>query len=366
MSGLYIHIPFCHGKCFYCDFFSTVNRRQVDDYIDMLSREYLERKAEIPQPVTTIYIGGGTPSSLSHPQLRRLFEMLPIGPDIEEFTIELNPEDVNGELIGLLKEYGVNRVSMGIQSLCDSELRSIGRRHTAGTAIQAATLLQRSFANTSFDLMFGLPGQTLDSWKHSVEGILALRPAHISAYSLMLEENTLLYRRVKKGEVLIPSQETNSEMYQVLCDSLATAGYRHYEISNFALPGFESLHNSNYWNFTPYVGLGASAHSFDGNGIRKANSSSLSQYLTGWKNGRSIEVLSEYDSMVEWIMLGLRHYRGVNIAEFESRFGIEKSAEIQKAARPQIDAGYLELNDGTLHIPEKHWLITDNIIISLL
>ncbi|MDE5799912.1 MAG: radical SAM family heme chaperone HemW [Paramuribaculum sp.] len=366
MSGLYIHIPFCHSKCSYCDFYSCVNRDMIDRYIEVLIDEWNTRRCELSEPVHTVYIGGGTPSIMSADQLNRLFRLLPSGPEIEEYTIEVNPEDVDPPLIELLSGSPVNRVSMGIQSLDDSELAAIGRRHSAADAITAARRLIEAFPNTSVDLMFGIPGQTIHSWRQSIRGVLSLRPAHISAYSLMLEPGTRLYTCVQRGDCQLPTQEANDEMYRILCHELREAGYLHYEISNFALPDRQSRHNSRYWDFTPYLGIGASAHSYDGTSRRTANVSSLHRYLSGWQQYQQKEILTIDEQREEYIMLSLRRSDGLNLVEYEHRFGTEAARQLIAASRHSLDIGRLTLRGTQLHIPENHWLISDPIILSLI
>ena len=338
----------------------------VDRYIEVLIDEWTIRRSELTEPVRTVYIGGGTPSILSVDQLHRLFRALPSDPEIEEYTIEVNPEDVDSDLIGALKSSPVNRVSMGIQSLHDPELAAIGRRHSAAEALDAVRRLIDAFPNTSVDLMFGIPGQTIDSWRRSIRGMLTLRPAHISAYSLMLEPGTRLYTKVQRKDCQLPSQEANDEMYHILCDELREAGYNHYEISNFALPGYESRHNSSYWNFTPYIGVGASAHSYDGSYHRIANISSLHRYVSGWQQHQQIETLTEEEQREEYIMLSLRRSVGLDLVEYERRFGSNAARKLIAASRPSLDIGQLIRRGTRLYIPEKHWLISDPIIISLL
>lgn len=338
----------------------------IDTYIDTLIDEWETRKNELTSPVRTVYIGGGTPSILSVDQLDRLFRALPSGTGIEEYTIEVNPEDVDSALVQALVNGPVNRVSMGIQSLDDSELATIGRRHTSSDAIEAACSLIGAFPNTSVDLMFGVPWQTTQSWLRSIRGILALKPAHISAYSLMLEPGTRLYTKVQRQDCHLPTQEVNDEMYHILCEELSAAGYLHYEISNFALPGRESRHNSNYWNFTPYLGIGASAHSYDGINRRTANISSLHRYLSGWRQQCEEEILTAEEQREEFIMLSLRRSVGLDINDYENRFGTNAAQRLIAASRPHLNTGHMILRDTGLIIPESKWLISDPIILSLI
>lgn len=363
MSGLYIHIPFCHSKCVYCDFYSTPDRTFANEYVAAVISEWHERQEELRTPVQTVYIGGGTPSILSDGQITRIMNEIPT--DVAELTMELNPEDVTLRRLEFLRRLGVNRLSMGVQSFNDSELIQLGRRHDAATAAAAATMLKEVVGNVSLDIMFGIPGQTVMSWNHTLDAILRLRPAHISAYSLMLEPGTRLYRRVRRGEADIPSQEANGEMYHILCRRLADEGYVHYEISNFALPGFKSHHNSNYWNHTEYLGLGASSHSFDGVDTRTANTAKLRDYLTQRNETVAVDKLSVMDKIEESIMLSLRCSSGLETDVFEKRYGSEAFERLKYKATPLIERGYLDTDGRRWVIPEEHWLIADSIVVTL-
>ena len=294
MAGLYIHIPYCHSKCHYCDFYSGSGLGEQDNYIHAIEKEYQLRKHEIIEPYRTIYIGGGTPSSLDSDNLLRLlrFCKTEVADTPEEFTIEVNPENVTPHLIKLLKDNGVNRVSMGIQSLVDDELKAVGRNHTPECALKGAALIADGFSNFSYDLIFGLPGQTLESLNYSLEKLLELRPPHISIYLLSYEPGTRLYARLVSGKIRETDEATVTRMYSLICESLRYAGYDHYEISNFALPGHESRHNSSYWASVPYLGLGASAHSFDGS-VRRYNPSNLKEYIRNVDSGESPAIIDE-------------------------------------------------------------------------
>ncbi len=248
----------------------------------MLVSEAKTRRNEIQQKFNTVYLGGGTPSQLGTGLMRRLAdglrEALPLD-DIDEFTVEVNPDDVTPQLVDALVDMGVNRVSMGVQSLVDNELRFMRRRHNAKGAVDAVeSLFNRGIENISLDLIYGIPGQTIDSWLYSLDLVIALRPQHISAYNLSYEAGTPLWQMLKRGEVNEVDDDTCVAMYQMLLMRLKEEGYEHYEISNFALPGFASRHNSSYWDGTPYLGLGAAAHSYDGH-VRRYNVADLKDYI---------------------------------------------------------------------------------------
>lgn len=364
MSGIYIHIPFCHGKCFYCDFFSTPTRSDHKKYVEALEREFASRRNEIVMPPSTIYLGGGTPSILPPSLLQRIFDFLPLE-KAEEITIEVNPEDVTESFAEFLSASPVNRVSMGVQSMNDTELKSIGRRHTAADTVRAIRLLrQAGINNLSLDLIFGLPGQTCESWLNSLEKTLTLQPEHLSAYSLMYEPGTRLWAMRQAGKIAEISDEESEAMYFSLCRATAEAGMLHYEISNFCRPGFHSLHNSSYWDLTPYLGLGTSAHSFDGE-TRRHNLSDIHGYIESTAPVCIKEETTEDERIDEYIMVRMRTSEGLDIEKFTSLFGKKNTETVLFRARPHISSGRLIKNGSMLQIPERFWLTSDSIIIDL-
>lgn len=366
MSGLYIHIPFCHSKCAYCDFYSAAGKDSLArDYVNALALEYEHRRGAYPTQPDTIYLGGGTPSSLSTILLYRIIEMLPTR-EASEVTIEVNPEDVTDTFCQFLSDTpAINRVSMGVQSLNPSELAAIGRRHSAEDAIRAVKMLrQAGVRNLSLDLIFGLPEQTLTSWHRSLEGVLSLSPEHLSAYSLMLEPGTRLWAQSQANRLTLPSQDDNDAMYHALCHATAQAGMLHYEISNYAMPGMHSRHNSAYWNLTPYLGLGASAHSFDGT-ARSHNPASLRDYMANPTGCAEVETITADERLNEYLMLRLRTAEGLDINELESRCDIPSLNRIKQQARPHLDRGTLVIEGSRLKIPEHHWLISDSVLVDL-
>lgn len=365
MAGLYIHIPYCHSKCAYCDFYSTPLHDTMRSYINALEEEYHYRQHEIRQPFTTRYIGGGTPSALPPDFLTQVLE---IGADNKyiETTVEVNPEDVNTELMTLLTSHGINRVSMGVQSLIDHELQSVGRRHNATKAISAVKIIREAgITNLSLDLIFGLPNQTIESWTATLKGVLYLRPEHISAYSLMYEPGTKLTAMLNAGKLQSIDDEIASQMYSIMCTMLSDAGYRQYEISNFCLPEYHSRHNSAYWDFTPYLGLGASAHSYDGT-VRRANPASIKQYLANPAAAFSEEILTMTERMEEYIMLRFRTTRGLDLSEFSRLFGISEGTKLVRKATPLLHQGLLIRSSNTLRIPPTHFLTADATIVRLI
>ena len=309
MAGLYVHIPFCKKRCLYCDFFSTTCLERREEYIAALLDEMHARKHEADEPIRTIYLGGGTPSTLEAYDIRRILEAVGTD-DAEEITMEMNPGDANRHYLQQIRDAGVNRLSIGIQSFQDALLQLIGRRHNARQAIEAVHMAKEAgFDNLSIDLMYALPTQTMEQWEADIETAIRLGVQHISCYGLMYEEGTAMTRMVESGQVAPIDEDTENSMYDELCERLKEAGYVHYEVSNFALPGYESKHNSSYWNGTPYIGVGAGAHSYIGQ-TRSWNPDDLDAYIGGTAQ-RGYETLTEQDRYNERIMLGLRTSRGI-------------------------------------------------------
>lgn len=310
---LYVHIPFCQSRCIYCGFYSTIFMEQRQRYVDALCQEYGMRHDYITLLSSTIYIGGGTPSVLTASQLEQLFNT--VG-DAEEVTLECNPDDVTDDFASLLRHLPVNRVSMGAQTFSDERLRFLRRRHTSGQVALAVDRLRHvGIENISVDLIYGFPGQTLIEWEADVDKALALHVEHLSAYALTYEEGTPLHRLMEQGRVQPIDDEQSRAMYYTLLDRTAAAGFEHYEISNFALSGRRSRHNSGYWNQTPYLGLGAAAHSYDGRS-RQWNVADIMQYMEGVESGHLMcesEILDETTRYNELIMTSLRTIGGLDL-----------------------------------------------------
>ena len=391
MTGLYIHIPFCRRRCLYCDFF-TVGERLADwpVYVDAILAEARFRR--VPVNEYTLYIGGGTPSLMPPEEFNRLANGIQqlYGTPVE-FTIEVNPDDVTPQLARVWKQAGVSRVSMGVQSLVDDELKAIGRRHDSATAINAYQILRSQFENISLDLMFGLPGQSLDSFDCSINGVLELRPEHISAYSLMYEERSALTKLRDMGRIEETDEDDSCAMFELLSHRLKEAGYEQYEISNYAL-GSEnrSRHNSLYWAGAPYIGLGPGAHGYDGQRLRTHNVQDIKHYIDFWNSSQGqvnvpepsqgqanvpehvaqTEILTDSDLREEMVMTRLRTREGLDLAEFKSKFGALCYEALLKSAFPHLRAGKLEILSDE---PEGHYLalthkgifISDDIISSL-
>ena len=375
MAGVYVHIPFCASRCSYCDFFSTLSLASAGErYVDALIAEARLRQGELHgEPVKTLYLGGGTPSQLPVPLLGRLIAGLRQALEldgVEEFTIEANPDDVSARWCAAAVELGVNRVSMGVQTMEDDILRLIGRRHSACQVADAVKALKDAgIGNISIDLIYGLPGQTIDSWTSTVGQALSLHPQHISAYSLTYEEGTRLWRQRERGELQEVPEEQCLEMYRILVKELRAAGYEHYEISNFSLPGYHSRHNSSYWNETPYLGLGAAAHSYDGT-VRRSNPCDLQQFMDAVMAGRPAcqeEVMAWWERYDERVMLGLRTSGGVDAARLRDDFGEQAWRHFVGEAQRHIGLGHLCMTrDGHYRLTSDGIMLSDSVMRDLM
>lgn len=367
MAGVYIHVPFCHSKCAYCDFYSVMKLADAGAYAQAVGREYEARRHELgPEPVRTLYLGGGTPSILPPELIAKAVEPVPKS-ELREFTIEVNPEDVSADKAAAWRSIGVNRVSMGVQSLVDAELRAVGRRHSAAQAVQAVRTLQDAgFSNISLDLIYGLPGQSVESFEYSLREVLALGPQHLSAYLLSYEPGTALTRRLERGLITETDEATAVGMYDALCRTAAAAGFEHYEISNFAIPGARALHNSSYWNLTPYLGLGPAAHSLDCRGVRRYHSPNITEYLAA-PAATTVDEESETDRLNDLLIISLRTAAGLDLGLIPVRY----RSRLLEAAIPFLKSGELVISQtpthpGHLRIPEPHWLRSDTLLRALL
>lgn len=379
MSGLYIHIPFCRHKCLYCDFY-TGGERIADwpAYTDCLLKEIQERKIELEGRLCTLYIGGGTPSLIPADEFIRLIEGIKSQFEIkefEEFTIEVNPEDVTEDKIKMWKESGVNRISIGVQTLNDNELKAIGRFHTSGQALGALEKLQKHFDNISIDLIYGLPGQTPETYKDTLEKIMKYRPEHISVYALMLEEGTAMTLLESQGKISLPDEKDWISMSDLTLKYLSESGYMRYEISNYSLEGKESIHNTFYWNGIPYLGIGPGAHSYDGNKVRRWNPNDIKGYFKYWgsdtkitKEGRFYleEILNEDELREEMIMTRLRTAKGLSLIEYEKRFGKTSKNKLLEEGKRFINSGCLIKEKDYIRFSDRGFIISNIILSSLI
>ena len=369
MAGIYIHIPFCKQRCSYCAFYSTTLYNIRDKYVDALCKELIARKEYAGnKTIETIYFGGGTPSTLTMEQLQRICDTIYATYAVlktAEITIECNPDDLTPEFLEQLKMLPFNRISMGIQSFNDTQLKHLGRRHDADKARQAVrNAREAGYGNISIDLIFALPGSTIEEWEQDLESAIALQPNHISAYNLTYEEGTPMHRALERGEFAEVSEEENVEQFQMLITRLKKAGYIHYEISNFAQPGYKSHHNSSYWNDTPYIGCGAAAHSYNGTS-RQWNIADIQQYIQGIESGCpcfEIEHLTDEERYNDTILTRLRTAQGIPIDFMNEKFNKKLNAHLRRAAEKEIALGNLKEENGHLALTEKGIFISDAVI----
>lgn len=377
MAGLYVHIPFCATRCSYCGFYSTTKLDLQDRYVDSLCREIALRKEYLSSYSTdskaantiirTIYIGGGTPSQLSRYSLEKLFHAIDTYLECspEEVTMEVNPDDVTNDLAETISALHINRVSMGAQTFDDNRLKFLNRRHKSFQVERAIDILhEHGVGNISIDLMFGFPGQTCDSWKEDVRRAISLDIQHISAYSLMYEEGTRLYRMLKENMIKEIDEEVSLNMYNELINILCDAGYEHYEISNFAKKGYRALHNSSYWHDIPYLGIGAAAHSYNIKS-RQWNVSDINKYIESISHDtvpftfESIDADTHYNDIVT---TGLRTSEGIDLSRLDDKY---VQYIVKQAARHVADKT-VDINDGHLKLTREGLYISDMIMSDLM
>ena len=362
MAGIYIHIPFCKSRCRYCDFFSTTQLEKREAYIQAVIQEWQAyQHIWSKQEIRTIYLGGGTPSLIPIESLRLLLHSILSSIDtshVQEITLEANPGDITAEKIRAWRAIGINRQSMGVQSFNDRLLQLVGRRHSAEQAIQAVKTAQtEGICNISIDLMYALPGQTMAEWQADIAQALALHVPHISSYGLIYEEGTPLTQCLEQGKITAIDEENEMQMYDYLVEQLTQHGYEHYEVSNFGLPGQHSKHNSSYWNDTPYLGLGAGAHSYDGQ-MRWWNIADIDEYIAQAMSHQlrpEQEVISAEERHMEQVMLGLRTSKGVQC-----------TAVNMDKAQAYIAEGYLRLSGEQVVATTQGYHILNRIIEDLL
>ena len=373
MAGIYIHIPFCKRRCIYCDFFSTTQSEKKSAYVRAVCRELEMRKDYLEgEDIETIYLGGGTPSQLLREELEEIFnhiyKVYPVKEDAE-ITLEANPDDLTPEYVAMLRHLPINRISMGIQTFQEETLKLLHRRHTATQAIEAFRRCREAgFQNISIDLMYGLPGETLETWKEDLQQAIALRPEHISAYHLIYEEDTVLWKLREQHQVEEADEDLSVSLFSTLIEQLSEAGYQHYEISNFCLPGLHSRHNSSYWTGKKYLGCGPSAHSFNGVS-RQWNVASLDDYLKGVEEGRldyEVEELDLYTRYNDFVLTSIRTCWGMPLSTLRSDFGEELYRYCLRMAKPHLDQGVLEKSEDVLKLTRKGIFVSDGIMSDLM
>ena len=373
MAGIYIHIPFCKRRCIYCDFFSTTQSEKKSAYVHALCRELEMRKDYLEgEDIETIYLGGGTPSQLLREELEEIFnhiyKVYPVKEDAE-ITLEANPDDLTPEYVAMLRQLPINRISMGIQTFQEETLKLLHRRHTAVQAIEAFRRCREAgFQNISIDLMYGLPGETLDTWRADLQQAIDLRPEHISAYHLIYEEGTALWKLREQHQVEEADEDLSVSLFSTLIEQLSEAGYQHYEISNFCLPGLHSRHNSSYWTGKKYLGCGPSAHSFNGVS-RQWNVASLESYMKGVEEGEldvEVEELDLYTRYNDFVLTSIRTAWGMPLSKLRSDFGGELYRYCMRMAKPHLEQGVLEIGEDVLRLTRKGIFVSDGIMSDLM
>ena len=364
-TSAYVHIPFCTQICYYCDFSKVFIKNQpVDSYLEHLLQEF--HSYDI-QKLRTLYIGGGTPTALSAPQLETLLDGLTKNLDLsvlEELTIEANPGDLDADKIAVLKNSAVNRVSLGVQTFDDKMLKKIGRSHLEKDIYENIDRLKLAgFDNISIDLIYALPGQTMDQVKDNVEKAITLDIPHMSLYSLILENHTVFMNRMRRGKLPLPKEELEAEMFEYIIEELERSGFEHYEISNFSKPGFESRHNLMYWDNAEYYGIGAGASGYV-NGVRYKNHGPIRHYLSAVEAGNARvteEHLSQREQMEEEMFLGLRKKSGVSMIRFEEKFGTSFEDLYGQVVRNLCHQGLLQVEGQQIRMTKKGLFLGDTV-----
>jgi oxygen-independent coproporphyrinogen III oxidase len=370
MPGIYLHIPFCRQACHYCDFHFSTSLKKKDQMLDAMVAEIVMRKAEATQVVETIYFGGGTPSTLSVSEITRLVDTIKAHYTVAEhpeITLEANPDDLSLDYIQLLAQTPVNRLSIGVQSFFEEDLKLMNRAHNAAQAKACLTEARKYFENITLDLIYGIPGLTDQKWLANIETALSFGINHISSYALTVEPKTALHQFVEKGIIENPSDEQAQRQFLMLVDTLNEHGFIHYELSNFGKPGYFSKNNSSYWLGKPYIGIGPSAHSYNGE-QRSWNVSNNTLYINGMIAGNrpcETETLTLKDRYNEYVMTGLRTIWGVDLGKVESDFGPRYRDYLLQQAAPHLEDHLLFLDEDVLRTTRKGKFLSDGIASDL-
>lgn len=373
MAGIYIHVPFCVSKCSYCDFYSVATLKKMQDYIQALKRELKVRRYELDgHTVDTVYWGGGTPSLLSEKHISEIMCLLRDTYNISdnaEITIECNPGDYNKQRISHIIGSGINRFSLGAQSFSDDTLKLLGRRHSAKeTETMFTAIRELGIHNISLDLIYGIPGSDIDDLNRDIDTLIRLHPTHISAYHLIYEEGTPMYYALEQGRISELPEELSLEMSHTVSQRLQDAGYKHYEVSSYALPGMRSRHNSSYWQDIPYIGLGPSAHSYI-HPWRSTNPSNLTLYVESLTQQdfllRDFEYITADLAFEEYLMTHLRTSDGISLETVRSRFGQEKAAHLQTRINLYVSEGLMAEHNERIRFTQRGLDISNTIISSL-
>jgi oxygen-independent coproporphyrinogen-3 oxidase len=370
-AGIYIHIPFCRSRCSYCDFATGMYESDLaEHYVSSLAREIESfGEVEFAEPVDTIFFGGGTPSLLSPPQVEMILSAVQkrfVVSAGAEVTMEMNPGTVTPEGLAAFRQLGINRASFGAQTFDDGELARLGRSHSADeTRRTFGDLREAGFDNVSFDLIAGLPGQTIEGWRRNLDEAFALKPEHLSFYLLEVHEGTPLAKHIREGLQPKPDEDLAIAMYELMLDRASDAGYQHYEISNLCLPGFESAHNTKYWTAAPYYGFGCSAHSYDGLFRRWANERDLVRYMEMVEQNDKAIVsetqLTDGERQAEAVFLGLRMMQGMSLQGYQQEFGCDLRIEHENDLVRFREAGLIECNGDLLKLTRAGALLSNEV-----
>lgn len=369
-TAIYLHIPFCDHKCIYCDFYSIVSYDNIQSYLNSLKKEinYYAEKFSNNREIISIFFGGGTPSFMEHEYIEEIIKEIkfsfPVKPNAE-LTLETNPGTVSINKLEKFLNAGINRISIGIQSFDENELKFLTRIHDSKTAKQTVYDAKRvGFDNISADLIFNLPKQTKQIWKSNLEQLIELPIKHVSAYSLILEPGTILNKMVIDGKVTLQDDDYDAELYETTIEFLTNHGFEQYEVSNFALEGYECIHNNAYWRYKDYLGFGTSAHSFV-DGVRWWNYSGLNFYLSSVeKKGNAVigtEILTEEQKLSEYIMLALRS-KGVDLEDFKKKFKVDFFDKYRNPFQTLLKNNFIKVNKNLITLTPKGYAICDEII----
>ncbi|MDR2292390.1 MAG: radical SAM family heme chaperone HemW [Prevotellaceae bacterium] len=372
MSAIYIHIPFCRQLCYYCDFHFSVSLARKAEMLDATVKEIQMRHNELKAIPETLYFGGGTPSIYSPDELKIITNEVKKSfciNDFREFTIEVNPDDLSEKYLENLQCLGVNRLSIGVQSFIDKHLHFMNRRHTAKQSIECVKTAQKvGFKNINIDLIYGLPQLTLQQWRKNIDIFIDLDLPHLSAYHLGIEPRTVFYKRFEKGELKTASEKSSVKQYEILEKMTTDAGFEHYEISNFAKNNSFSIHNTAYWQGKPYIGFGASAHSYNGNNIRRWNIANNKKYIDAVNANQvfwETEKLSAAECYNDYILTSLRTVWGADISYVKTEFGKKFYDYLIEQSRNFMQQGLLTCNDNHIKIPSKYFLLSDTVMREL-
>ena len=367
---MYIHIPFCKQACHYCDFHFSTSMKRKGELVDSLCTELLLRKEEVSGEVETIYFGGGTPSLLTSEELQQLFDTVfgnfPVAEDAE-ITLEANPDDLSEEKLKMLADSPINRLSIGVQSFFEEDLRMMNRAHNEKEALESIATAKKYFDNISIDLIYGIPGMSRERWKKNLETALELQVPHISSYALTVEPRTALKKMIETGKIAAVDEDIAREHYELMIEVLEAAGFENYEFSNFGKPDYFSRNNTAYWFGKPYLGIGPSAHSFDGD-RRKWNINNNILYIKAIGKGElplEAEELSLPDKYNEHVMTRLRTKWGISLNEIEEKFGENYRIYLVKESQRFLSDGLLELEGDSLRISRKGKFLSDGIAADL-